>query len=90
MSLLAKLTGRWNFIWQKVANICATRQPENLYYQYVAYDSSPELLHKVEEYLQDFSESDEWCWCWMHKDENGKLKACGPELLMLKSLIKTY
>jgi hypothetical protein len=86
MALLAKLTGQWNWVWEKVSHICAERQPENLYYRFIAGHPKDALLAELEAIAADYKPSHEWLWCWMHK-EDGKYLACGPELLLLWRLL---
>jgi hypothetical protein len=86
MALLAKLTGQWNWVWEKVAHICAERQPENLYYRYIAGENKDALVSELEAIAADYKPSHEWLWCWMNK-EGGKYLACGPELLLLYRLL---
>jgi hypothetical protein len=86
MALLAKLTGKWNWVWEKVAHICAERQPENLYYRYIAGENKDALVSELEAIAADYKPSHEWLWCWMNK-EGGKYLACGPELLLLYRLL---
>lgn len=87
LALMAKLTGNWNWVWGKVAETCYARQPENLYYAYVAGDTEY-LITKLEDCIMNYTESDDWCWCWMHHDSAGNLKACGPDLALLYVLLK--
>jgi hypothetical protein len=91
LSLIARLTGQWNWVWQKVIDICVERHPENLYYLYiqgkVGTDGIEQLL---DGYIESFVMNDQWCWCWMQKDVNGNLQACGQDLLLLKALLSKF
>lgn len=90
MALLAKLTGRWNFIWQRVADVCERKQPNNVYYQFVAgRKSKQEMLAQLESLASNYKPNHEWAWCWMNF-EDGRLLACGPEMMMLEVLIRKH
>jgi hypothetical protein len=89
MALFARITGKWNWIWQKVADKCVERQPENLYYQFIQNRrNASEIQKDLEVLMETFTMDHEWCWCWMTIDENGKLKACGQDLLLLEKLLR--
>jgi hypothetical protein len=86
---IAKLTGRDNWVWKKVIDVCVERQPENLYYVFLQGKTpEQEIEEKLMQYAQNYEPSHEWAWCWMHKTPEGKLLACGPELLLLHALLK--
>jgi hypothetical protein len=87
LTLMAKLTGKYNWLWGKVAALCYKRQPENLYYAYIAGVDKSIILPQLEEHILTYVPADDWCWCWMNKDANGHLQACGPDLAMLYLLL---
>jgi hypothetical protein len=90
MALIARLTGQWNWIWQRVINKCVERQPDNLYYLFVQGKvKRHNLLEILNSYKDDFVMSDKWCWCGMERDPYGKLEACGGDLLLLSRLLKS-
>jgi len=91
MALIARLTGQWNWVWQKVIDICVERHPENIYYLYIQGKVDPNGIEMLlDGYIESFVMNDQWCWCWMEKDVNGNLQACGQDLLLLKALLKQY
>lgn len=88
MALLAKITNKWNSTWQKVADTCAMRQPDNLYYKYVqGRHNTAELQNELQNLMHNYEPSHEWCWCWMNKNADGKLLACGQDLLLLDKIL---
>lgn len=91
LALIAKLTGQWNWVWEKVILTCIKRHPENLYYQYIQGNRNEWLIRKeLEAHIETFQMSHEWCWCWMNKTPDGKLLACGQDLLFLKALMDKF
>jgi hypothetical protein len=87
MAMLARVTGRWNWIWQRVANKCVERQPENLYYRLAAGEDRDKIRQELEVLMGDYKPSGDWCWCWMARAKDGRLKACGPDLLLVWKLV---
>lgn len=85
---IAKLTKQDNWIWKKVINKCVERHPDNLYYLYLQGTTSKKEISKmIDEHIENFEMSSEWCWCWMNKNPAGNLLACGADLLFLKYLL---
>jgi hypothetical protein len=91
MALLARLTGRWSWLWKKVAETCARRQMDNLYYRIALHGGQELAAHggvaELERIVANYAPSHEWLWCWMNRTNDGKLKACGADLLLAYRLL---
>jgi len=88
LSLIARITGQWNGTWQKVIDTCVERHPENLYYLYIQGKTSETYIRaQLAREVAAYQPSDQWCWNNFEKTSEGRLLACGQELLLMDSLL---
>jgi hypothetical protein len=91
MALFARLTGRWSWLWKKVAEVCVKKQQENLYYRIVLHGGNEIAatggIDELELIARNYKPDGEWLWCWYNRTRDGRLKACGADLLLAYRLL---